>query len=100
MNNAIHALLTTMLNKRYIGAKHTPEKKILAAKTRYLDSNSKKEFQKEYKELVNLGIIIRERKRTGKANDWHISLQARKLPFVYELLQKDEDNNLQRNKGR
>lgn len=86
MNVALKAILRTLLSKRIIGGKHTPEDKFLKSKTKWLDGSEKKEFEKEYKEIVNERIIIREKKRTKKSSDWHISLNPRKLKELYEKI--------------
>ncbi|MBW2990659.1 hypothetical protein KY348_03055 [Candidatus Woesearchaeota archaeon] len=86
MNQAIQALLTTLLNQRIIGGKHTVEHRIIKSKTKYLGKQERKEFSKEYKELVKEGIIIRAKKRTGKGYDWHISLNAKKVREVIRWL--------------
>jgi len=87
MNRAIKALLMTMLNQRIIGGKHTPENKIIKSKTKWLDKKEKKEFQKEYKELIKQGVMIRVKKRTGKGSDWHISLNSKKVNEVMRWLE-------------
>ncbi|KYK25415.1 hypothetical protein AYK26_06115 [Euryarchaeota archaeon SM23-78] len=77
----------TMLNQRIIGGKHTPENKIIKSKTKWLDKKEKKEFQKEYKELIKQGVMIRVKKRTGKGSDWHISLNSKKVNEVMRWLE-------------
>ncbi|MBU0459648.1 MAG: hypothetical protein KJ597_06680 [Nanoarchaeota archaeon] len=77
-----------MLSKRYIGGKHTPEDKLIKSKTKWLESGEKREFEKEYKQLVNERILIREKKRTKKGLDWHIYLNPRMLKEMYEKLRR------------
>ena len=84
MNIALKALLTTMLSKRYIGGKHTPEEKIIKSKMKWLESRERKEFAKEYKQTINQGIILRSKKMTGKGSGWHICLNPRKLKELHE----------------
>ncbi len=81
-------LLKQLWNKKYIGAKHIPEKKLLK---RFYFSNQKtlKQFEKEFRDLVLKGIIMKERKRTGKGMDWHLSLNPRKLSSVSEIFGDD-----------
>lgn len=86
MNRAINALLMTLLNQRIIGGRYAVEHRIIKAKTRWLDRKERKEFEKEYKELVNQGIIIRAKKRTGKGYDWHISLNPKRVDEVTRWL--------------
>lgn len=84
-SQSIRALLEYLLNKK-IFTRHKPEKKVLNFKTKWLSKEDKKEFEKEYKELINEMIILREKKRTGKGEDWHIRLNPRKLKEVGEKL--------------
>lgn len=86
MNQAIKAMLMTMLNQRIIGGKHTVENRIIKSKTRYLGKQERKDFSKQYKELVKEGIIIRAKKRAGRGYDWHISLNAKKVQEVIRWL--------------
>jgi len=73
-----------MLNKRYIGGRHTPEDKIIQQKTRYLSKDDKKTFVQEYKRLVHEQYLLRAKKRTKRDYDWHISLNPQKLKQIYE----------------
>lgn len=86
MNTALKAILLTMLSKKCIGGKHTPEEKLVKSKTKWLESDEKKEFEKEYKQIVNNGVILRSKKMTGKGSDWHVSLNPRMLKELYEKL--------------
>lgn len=86
MNEGLRGLLLTLLNRRYIGGKHTPEEKSIRSKIKWLGSHEQKEFEKEYKQLVNEGIILRSKKMTGKGSDWHISLNPRTLKELYDRL--------------
>ena len=86
MNEALKAILQTMLSKRYIGGKHFPEEKLIKSKTKWLDADKVREFEKEYKQILNEGIILRLKKMTGKGSDWHISLNPRTLKELHEML--------------
>ena len=86
MNNALRDLLLTLVNQRCFGGKHTPEKRIVLSKTRWLDKAERKEFDEMYKIAVNEGMIIREKKRTKKGSDWHISLNPRMKKEIMEAL--------------
>lgn len=86
MDDALRALLRSMLNKRCIGNKHTPEEKIVNSKTKWLKKEELREFERGYKALINENAIIRTRKKTGKGTGWHISLNPRCLNFIYRLL--------------
>ena len=87
MNIAAKAVLMHLLSKKYIGGSHTPEKKLIVSKTKWLNSNEKKKFDKEYKEMLNKEMITRQKKKTGKGSDYHISLNPRKLPEISEMLE-------------
>ena len=76
-----------MLSKRCIGGKHTPEEKLINSKVKWIEANERKEFEKEYKQIINEGIIIRSKKMTGGGSDWHISLNPRMLKKLYEKLE-------------
>lgn len=86
MNEALKAILQTMLSKRCIGGKHTPEEKLIRSKTKWLEADKAREFEKEYKQIVNEGIILRSKKMTGKGSDWHVSLNPRTLRELYDKL--------------
>lgn len=85
MNKAIRSILTYLVSKK-IFKRHKPEKKILKFKTKYLNEKDRKEFEREYKKLINERIIIREKKKTGKGTEWHIRLNIKKLKELHELL--------------
>ena len=87
MNGALKAIITTMLSKRYIGGKHTPEERLLNSKTRLLQKEEYRDFERGYKEMINMQMILRIQKRTGKGSDWHISLNPRRLKEVYEMIE-------------
>lgn len=86
MNPALKELLMDLLRKRVIGAKHTPEDRIIKVNTRWLQRPQRKEFRKEYGQLVREELILRSKKMTGKSADWHISLNPRKLKEVEEMI--------------
>jgi len=86
MNNSLKAILIYLLNKKYIGGRHTPENRLIKSKTKWIDKEEEGRFDKEYKKMINQGIILRQKKKTGKGSDWHISLNPRKLKEVYEML--------------
>lgn len=74
MNKALKAIIICMLNKRYIGGKHTPEDNLIKSKIKWLNKGDIKIFYKEYKEMLNNQLLLRIKKRTKKNYDWHISL--------------------------
>jgi hypothetical protein len=84
MNTALQAILARMLNRRIIGAKHLPEDKLI--KMQWLNKNERKEFLKEYREMVNQGIIIISKKKTGKGSANHISLNPAKIKEAIEMI--------------
>jgi hypothetical protein len=86
MNRTLRDVIRTLDSKRIIGHKHIPEDKLLNQKIKWLKREERKQFEKEYKELINRGLIIRLKKRTGKDYDWHISLNPRKLKEINEMI--------------
>jgi hypothetical protein len=89
MNKAIIALLTTLLNQRKIGGNHIPEKLIISSKTRWLNKDERRDFQREYKELINNQTILRAKKRTGKGFDWHISLNPKSVEEALRIIESE-----------
>ena len=87
MNQALKALITFMLSKKYIGGKHTQEDRLVKSKTKWLQQPDCSDFKKEYKQMLTDQYFIRLKKRTGKGYDWHISLNPRKLKQLYTLLE-------------
>jgi hypothetical protein len=86
MEGSLRALILYLFNKKIIGTCHVPEKKILRMKTKWLKKDQIVTFNKEYKQFINNGILIRVKKKTGKGNDWHISLNPKKLGVIYNGL--------------
>lgn len=86
MNSVLKSIITSMLNKKVIGGKHTPEGKLITSKTRWLKKEEYNEFNKEYRDAINSQLILKIKKRTGKGSDWHISLNPRKLKELYEMI--------------
>ena len=86
MNLVLKDIIITMLSKKYIGGKHTPEEKLLNSKTKWLQKEDYRNFEKEYNVLINNQSILRTKKRTGKGSDWHIALNPRKLKELYEMI--------------
>lgn len=87
MNLALKNLFYSMINKRCFGGKHTPEKKIIVSKTRWLSREEARQFDNEYHLAVRDGLIIRMKKRTKKGSDWHISLNPRKIREIYNMIE-------------
>jgi hypothetical protein len=79
-------LIQEMFQKKVIGGKHLPEKKLLRSIITKLDKSSRREFLEEYKTIINNFMIIRIRKRTGKSDDWHISLNPSKIEELHKLI--------------
>lgn len=86
MNGALKSVIIFMLNKKYIGGKHTPEDKLILSKTKWLQKYERREFEKEYQKLVNSGFILKTKKKTGKGSGWHISLNPRNLKELYVII--------------
>ena len=87
MQRAIKTIIFVLLNKKKIGGAHIPEDKVLK-RLRWI--KDRKDFEKEYKHLVNQGYILRQKKKTGKGSDWHISLNPKHLKELYNLLEGEE----------
>ena len=87
MNKALRAILISMLSKRIIGGCHTPESKLITSKIKWLNKEETRQFEEEYKEIINNQIIIRLKKRTKKSSDWHISINPRKIKELNEILE-------------
>ena len=89
MHESIRILLEICLLNNYIGGRHTPERKLLNKVLRNSTKEQRREFMKDYKKLQNSYLILREKKRTGKDYDWHISLNPRHLATAKEVLDED-----------
>ena len=89
MNTTLKAILVYLINKRYIGEKHTPEEKLVKSRSKWLKKDELKEFKKEYKK--HNWCFRRLKKRTGKGFDWHISIDHRCLQEIITLLKKKID---------
>jgi len=87
MNGALKAIITFMLSKKYIGGRHTLEEKLVNSKTKWMQKGDYRNFEKEYRELINNQSILRKKKRTGKGSDWHISLNPRRLKELNEMIE-------------
>jgi len=90
MNRGLRAVMLFLLNRRYIGGKHFPEKNLVKAKAIYFQKRERRNFEKEYKEAVNELFLLRSKKRTGKGSDWHISLNPNKLKELLEMLEEND----------
>ena len=86
MNRILKTILIFLLSKKYIGARHTPEKKLIKSKTKWVNNRERKEFEKQYREIINKEIILRQKKRTKKCSDYHICLNPKKLKEVIMML--------------
>lgn len=88
MNKALKVIIMFLINKHYIGGKHFPEHKLIVSKTKYLRPNELKQFKLEYKHFRN-EFLICLKKRTGKNDSIHISLNPRKLKNIFELIENE-----------
>ena len=86
MNEALKAMIVVMISKRYIGGKHIPEDKLVKSKTKWLQKDERKDFESQYKNMINDEWILKTKKKTGKGSGWHLSLNPRKLKEIYELI--------------
>lgn len=87
MNKVLKTIFIFLLNKKYIGGRHTQEERLIKSKIKWLERTESSEFKKEYKKAINEKLLLRTKKRTGKGSDWHISLNPRRLKEVYELIE-------------
>ena len=74
MNDALKDVLRYLLRQKVIGGKHIPERCVINKKIMRLRLPERREFFKEYKSLINQGYIFRQKKRTGKGDEEHVSL--------------------------
>jgi hypothetical protein len=84
MDGGIKRLLEVMIGRHYIGGKHFPEKRLLRMASYHIDD--KRQFESQYRRLLNDWIIIRAMKRTGKQYDCHISINPRRIKEVKEII--------------
>jgi hypothetical protein len=82
MKDALKDALRYLLKQNIIGGKHIPERFILKRYISLLRPFERREFFKEYKSLINQNYIFRQKKRTGKGYEEHISLNAQ---FIEEI---------------
>ena len=84
MNKALKSILYFLVNRNYIGRKYFPEKKLIVSRTKWLNKVDYKEFFKEYKEVRKYLLVVM--KRTGKGNEWHISINPKCLGEIKDML--------------
>jgi hypothetical protein len=82
MNDALKNILRYLLAHNIICGKHIPEQMILKKYIAPLRPFEQREFFTEYKSLINQNYVFRQKKRTGKGYEEHISLNAR---FIEEI---------------
>ena len=80
-----------MLHKHYVGGKHIPENLLFKSRLKSVPKDLRKECEDEYAELLQRGVFIRLKKRTGKRSDWHISLNPEMLAEINELVEDTYD---------
>ncbi len=81
-------ILRELIKRRKIGCSHTPLDNVVQhLPDEFLkDKRTKKIINSALKELVNNGMVIVLKKKTGKGSDLHISVNPRKLKEIAELL--------------
>jgi hypothetical protein len=84
MNKPIIAIIHFLVHHHYIGGKHFPEDKLITSRTRHLNKDGQKEFEKEYERIKP--YLIRLKKKTGKSSSWHISIDPKHLADIENLL--------------
>ena len=75
-------ILRRLLNKRRIGRKHTEEKNELRW-AKNLPVDRQRLLWEQYEQCVKNGLILRQKKN----NQVHISLNPKKLPEIYRLVE-------------
>jgi hypothetical protein len=81
-------ILRELTKKRKIGGAHIfLDKVVRHLPDKYFhDKKSRKSIDAAIKDLVNAGWINANRKRTGKGDDVHISINPRMIKKVFEFL--------------
>ena len=82
MNEIVKGLLHYLFNRKYIGERHIPEDRALKPRLKKMSKKEQKEFYKYYHDLINEAIILRVKKKTGKGQDWHISLNPKSTKTI------------------
>jgi hypothetical protein len=85
MNDALKNILLNLLHNRIICGRHTPER-IALSRVSILRPYERREFFKDYKSLINQGYIFRQKKRTGKGYEEHISLNPEHIEEIKHWL--------------
>jgi hypothetical protein len=88
MNEILRIILRKLFLSRIIGSRHTPESRILRTYLRCRSIKERREFFRAYNDFINNYYIIRQKKRTKKGFDWHISLNQKKLVELREMIGK------------
>lgn len=91
MNENLKDVIKTMFRKRIIGAKHSPEEKLLQSKIRYSNKNEQKIFYEEYKTLLQKKYFIRLKKRTGRGSEYHISLNPEMFEEIHNIMRNEDE---------
>jgi hypothetical protein len=97
MNEALKDVLQYLLHNKIIGGKHIPER-IALSNISALRPYERREFFKDYKSLINQGYIFKQKKRTGKGYEEHISLNTAYVDdmksWIKEYLEEDGNGSL------
>jgi len=93
MDKKLKRLIKVLRNQNTIGQKHIPENIVLKSVLRDANKHERKEFFREYESLTQQGFLIRLKKRTGKGNDWHISLNPEKLKDIMEIIGENDETS-------
>jgi len=91
MNDALKNVLRYLLIHNIIGGKHIPEHIMLKMNVAHLRPFERREFFKEYKSLINQDYIFKQKKRTGKNYDEHISLNAGHVEEINSWLEETNE---------
>jgi len=78
--------LEFLINREYIGGKrHFPEKKLITSRIKWLNKKEQKAFYKEYDSIRH--YFFRDKKRTGKGDEWHLSVKTEYLGEIKRLIE-------------
>jgi len=88
MQSNLKELIHDLLTRNIVGAKHIPEDRIIIPRIKRLPRQEQRQFYEEYEMLVRRDLLIRLKKKTGKGDDWHISINPEHIGEAYELIEE------------
>ncbi|MBI4453103.1 hypothetical protein HY636_00500 [Candidatus Woesearchaeota archaeon] len=79
-------ILKVLFNRKSIGNAHFPEDLLFKRLKNIHDKQLRKLVDEEWKKLENEGFIVRMKKKTHKGNDFHVSLNPKRIFEVKEMI--------------